>query len=534
MGGVAIFGGVGSGVLLSLVVTAALAVLIGFAVIIFRKILIAMLVITAPIAIICSVLPNTQKVWKVWNESFSKALLMFPLIMAFLATGRVFSYVSERGDTQNLLQQIVSIFAYFAPYFLIPATFKFAGGVISSVAGMTDKSRGAFDRLKKGRQNMMARKREDLKAGNRFKGQNVFSRRASRALQTATLAPQGGLTLDMAKRRARVATARGARTFDLATEFLEKSNAARPIKADDDKLWAVQYGNDEEGVRAELIKRAPGRFDGVTNRTALDEATAEVMRFKREAGDNVGRVAATIAQAGTGTGYNYKYNDETDDMLTAIIRASGDDRSLGGRMLATMRPMASQSGRIDLAGGGYAKQAQTMDKLRTSMGGGAAYSVQEARKFVLQDALNSNAGAAIAGKEQAVIHFAPVMKANVDEALASGDVIRAKREIAKIAGKYDAAAQVAPQNAEALANGILAQGIVVSSLPSQVQALFTVPAGQNGITYQQAIEQLRGDADYQTMRREYMSSGIAAANAANAAAQLQGQPIVPIQPQQGS
>lgn len=160
--------GLGSVGVLSLFVTAALAVIIGFFVIIFRKILIAMLVISAPIAIICSVLPNTQKVWKIWNESFSKALLMFPLIMAFLAVGRVFSYVSERGDAQSLLQQIVSIFAYFAPYFLIPATFKFAGGVIASVAGMTDRSRGVFDRLKKGRQERRAERVSRFKAGGAY------------------------------------------------------------------------------------------------------------------------------------------------------------------------------------------------------------------------------------------------------------------------------------------------------------------------------------------------------------------------------
>lgn len=527
--------GLGVPGLFSLAFTAFLAVLIGFAVIIFRKIIIALLVISAPIALVSYVLPNTENIWKLWRGTLSKALLMFPLIMALLASGRVFARISEAGS-QSLLQSIVAVIAYYGPYFLIPLTFKFAGGAIAAVSGVAgDRTRGVFDRQKKFRTERTQQNMADLKAGNRYKGQNIFSRRASSALQTASLAHKGGFTLDTEKRRARMQTARSGRTFENAMEFLEKNEAARAIKGDDDKLWAVQNGNSEQEVRAILRQRAPGRF--APNSVELDQATAEVMRFKREAGDSTGRVAATIAQAGSGTGYNYKFNDDRDDMLTAIIAASGDNRSLGGRMLATMRPMALQSGRVDLAGGGFAKQAIAMDARRTSLGGGPAYSQQQARVDILQDVLNSNAGAAVAGKVEAIKHLAPVMKANVDDALASGNEVRAARELAKIAGKYDAAAQIAPQNAEALDEGVISQGIDLPSLPDNIRMMLTRQVQPDGsvshgtetrMTIRQAMEKLRDDPEFLSMRREYMSTGMAAANAANAAAQQQsGNPLPP-------
>lgn len=158
IGGAVVGIGLGLFGLLSLAATAALAVIIAFAVIIFRKILITLLVISAPIAIIAFILPNTEKLWKLWRETLSKSLLMFPLIMALLASGRVFSKVSEIRDSSGeltLLSQVVSILAYYGPYFLIPATFKFAGGVIGAVGGIAnDRKRGVFDRLSKGRQEL--------------------------------------------------------------------------------------------------------------------------------------------------------------------------------------------------------------------------------------------------------------------------------------------------------------------------------------------------------------------------------------------
>jgi hypothetical protein len=157
--------GVGLGIvgLLSLALTGFLALLIAFALVVFREIIITLLIIIAPLAIAAYVLPNTEKLWKVWWETFSKLLIMFPLIMAFLASGRIIAYITvqsvgaDNTGPKGNLANFISMVAYFAPYFLIPATFKFAGSIFSTISGMTnDKSKGAFDRLKKGRQKRMS------------------------------------------------------------------------------------------------------------------------------------------------------------------------------------------------------------------------------------------------------------------------------------------------------------------------------------------------------------------------------------------
>lgn len=163
-GGTALIGGIGFagwllfggiGVIVSLCGTAALAVLVAVLVLVLRQIAITMMILVAPIAIVCFIMPNTQKVYHVWWESFSKALLMFPMIAGMIATGRVFSAVanSQASTASNSLDGLfygfAAFIAYFAPYFLIPATFKLAGGALRQIGGfVNDRSKGGFDRLR--------------------------------------------------------------------------------------------------------------------------------------------------------------------------------------------------------------------------------------------------------------------------------------------------------------------------------------------------------------------------------------------------
>lgn len=163
---------------LSLAATAALAVIIAFALLLFRQMLITMLVVLAPIAIVMYILPNTQKFWKLWWESFSKALLMFPILSAFIAAGRVFAKVVVVGDN-DVIHQLFAFGAYFAPYFLIPATFRLAGGALATIGGMAnDRSRGVFDRLKKGRQERMGNRIKEFRNAGLYNEQGGKSKRA--------------------------------------------------------------------------------------------------------------------------------------------------------------------------------------------------------------------------------------------------------------------------------------------------------------------------------------------------------------------
>jgi hypothetical protein len=165
----------GIGVLFSYVGTAALAVLIAIIVLILRQVVIIMLMLTAPIAIISYVFPNTQRVYKFWWEAFSKALLMFPIRAGFIAAGRVFSAITISNG--GVLNQLIGFMAYFAPYFMIPATFKLAGGALRQIGGfVNDRSRGGFDRLRNYRSNQAKSRLERVRGQGLYRGANRLTK----------------------------------------------------------------------------------------------------------------------------------------------------------------------------------------------------------------------------------------------------------------------------------------------------------------------------------------------------------------------
>jgi hypothetical protein len=156
-GGVAVVGGIaawvefgGLGALILFALSAALAVAVAIAVLILRQVVIILMVLLAPIAIIAYVLPNTQRIYRLWWESFSRALLMFPLIAALIATGRVFSAITFHNG--GIFNQLIGFIAYFAPYFMIPSTFRMAGAAMSGIGNfVTSRAQPGFAALSKKR-----------------------------------------------------------------------------------------------------------------------------------------------------------------------------------------------------------------------------------------------------------------------------------------------------------------------------------------------------------------------------------------------
>jgi hypothetical protein len=165
----------------AMAISAVAAVFIAYIVLIFRKVLIILCMILVPLALVAWILPGTQKYWKLWHETFSKLLLMFPLIVSLIAAGRIFAFVtitpSTIGSSSHMLSGNLaiagwhapslvfafgeSLFDYFAlligffgPYFLLPKTFQWSGRALGSITGVVNnRGKGVFDRSKQFMQN---------------------------------------------------------------------------------------------------------------------------------------------------------------------------------------------------------------------------------------------------------------------------------------------------------------------------------------------------------------------------------------------
>lgn len=167
--GAALFGGAGAlgllGTIGPLLITIVLIVLAVLFTLIIRQGLLVFLIVVSPVAIVCSILPGTEKFFKQWLDMFIKTLMVYPIIAiifamsnvlgAILLTGSSASIISSPASVLpvvtnfaqtpasdgNIIRILVAIIVMYAPLFLIPFSFKLAGGAIGQIANIA--SRGA-------------------------------------------------------------------------------------------------------------------------------------------------------------------------------------------------------------------------------------------------------------------------------------------------------------------------------------------------------------------------------------------------------
>lgn len=238
--------GVGLGVLgifglLSFGVTAALALLTGLAVIVIRQMLVILLAIFAPVAIVCYILPGTDKAWKLWWDSFSGVLLMFPIIEAFIAIGGVFSKIAVINNTT--FNQIIAFFALYLPYFMLPAAIRLAGGAISTISGAAhDRSKSIHGLVSKFRGNTAAKNMGKMRTGSRFNERRFTgAKRFNRITQGLATGTSGGFG---------IMGDRGKAAMDLSTRMA----AADAMK--DPKMNQLAF--DDPGVMAMALSAGSG------------------------------------------------------------------------------------------------------------------------------------------------------------------------------------------------------------------------------------------------------------------------------------
>lgn len=325
---------------LTFLLTAMLAAFVGFLILVIRQIAIVMLVILAPVAIACYILPNTQRIWKLWYDNFLGLMLMFPIISALIAAGHIFSAVTLKGGVGGgVVAQAIGLIAYFAPYFLLPMAARMATGVIGNIAGfVNDKHRGAFDRLKGARQNATQRNVANMKAGTRF------NNGALNALTARASTPFLGYGR------------RGRESYDnkmaLAAGEFAKSRHGMGAQFKDPVLQAKTYRSE-----AEARQRLAADF-GMNNPEDVEKAIAGA---KASGGFGAAQqVWAAKQLAATGTGY-----DSEAHMLSTIARVAGNNDVLADSMWGEMRGTSERAGRNDLKAG-YGTGSKILQNIRSA------------------------------------------------------------------------------------------------------------------------------------------------------------------------
>jgi hypothetical protein len=356
------FGWVG---LLSFVITGLLASLVAVAVLIVRKILIILIIMMAPFAIAGSILPNTRKLYEFWKGTLVALLVVFPIIMAFIAIGRVFSVVAFHAPGSQTVNQLIAIVAYFAPYFLITTAFKMAGGVISTLGGLAnDRTKGAFDRLKGFRGNTVNRNMSNMAQGQRFQGNNPLARGFNATTLGATtfaksnvkatmLNPLNHMTKSGRQRRNMAWSAAAGQRRNLNAMAYGKTDAAAAASYNDALLRAQTYASAAEALAH------------MSNDFGMDETSVKnaVSQAKANGGfGNNQQINAVRRLFATGTGF-----DNLRQSTEAIHRVAGNNDEMAMALIGEGNAISGDVGRADLKPG-FGEHVRLLNSIRQNGG----------------------------------------------------------------------------------------------------------------------------------------------------------------------
>lgn len=320
------------GIVLSYALVTFVTLFSAFAILAVRQVFIIVLALLAPLAILAWIFPGNDKLWKLWWSSFSKLLLMYPLIMLLVTSGKVFANFVRAGQPDGILATLLVVTAYIAPYFFIPAAFKFAGGAFGTLAGMANnRSKGLFDRQKAFRGQKAGKGWQDFKSGTGSRGIRAYaSKNVGRRVGAGW---QGRYGLGKTGK-----VAMGNQAF-IEPEQLAKENENFGKRfTDEETMGALSMGNDVDKMMQLKHYQDMAKKDGIG-------AVEAIAARGRSVGNGTirERVAASKALARSG-----KIIRDDEDVQHLIASASGGDQSLGNDLKGSLQYTWRGVGRNDI------------------------------------------------------------------------------------------------------------------------------------------------------------------------------------------
>ncbi|MBO7132216.1 hypothetical protein J6V85_03115 [Candidatus Saccharibacteria bacterium] len=125
--------------LLFVVLIGLIAFIIFFLLLATRQLLAVILVAVSPLAMLCYILPNTQKLWKKWLDLFKSVLIIYPVCGALYGISKLMKLVAYSADGTHILMVMVAMLMTFVPLIAAPSLIKKSLAAFGEVGGMIQR-----------------------------------------------------------------------------------------------------------------------------------------------------------------------------------------------------------------------------------------------------------------------------------------------------------------------------------------------------------------------------------------------------------
>lgn len=251
--------------MLPLLLGALISLLIAVVMMVARYAIILLLIILAPIAIACTLLPNTQKWYNQWFKLFSTMLMLFPMVAIIFGASQVAGIIvlnsSLSRTTGDITLQLFGLAIMALPLAITPILVRLSGGVLNRFGGLVSNNK-FFNKT---------RQRTD-----------DFVKRTQNARDVGVLQRTGD------KRRGGIG---GVRDRIRQREYLRKAKHQLNEKqlGQSQSQYATEYAAGQHGGdKTSLLEKAKSGLPGYESKTKGEQFSADLAK---------GGISATAARA---------------------------------------------------------------------------------------------------------------------------------------------------------------------------------------------------------------------------------------------
>jgi len=391
--------------LAGLALTGIIAVLGVLVTLVIRQAIIIGLVILAPVAFALWCLPNTEKWFKRWWDTFFQMLLVYPMVVVAFAVADILSYLVGSGETNNPLNAIVAFILVVIPLFMIPfmlrSSSRLLGQIQGAVGGVGQRINGfTGKRLTANANQEFGKTWQKTKNYERFSNRNPITRGLNTAIG-ATLNPRNAIRgkagIDAGKLAARKQQGEISAKDDAMIQAMEGDDMAlmaltnmglaqqKLKEAEDNHLEAVNKGDTVKAANYQA--EIDGRKRGMAMASQVSSRNSASTRL---------RALNSLAKTGFQFSSGEKGYQELKDSVRSIV--GNDEGAIGAAMNEAQYNLRTAS-RYDLGGinngAGYDPAA--------GVGKASLYELANAKKESIE-AMVETAGAGPAGEKHAVVY----------------------------------------------------------------------------------------------------------------------------------
>jgi hypothetical protein len=348
--------------LLSLAVTAIMAVLVAYALLVLRLILFAAWLMTGPFALALGIVwPKARKIWIDTGVGIFFISIMWSMV---IAVGNDFSITALAGSQNaaggtKTLWQVVALGVYYGKYFVFFVIVRAASGLMATIGGfVNDRSRGAFDRVKGYRRQTLAKRGQKFTSGSLFRDNRLA--RPLNAVGRRIGAAQAGAGIHAFSPFQRGQQARALYDSQLADQTLKNNPLLHELQNNDDANNVLGMSG---GTMAGLQAAARDLFtneNGVYDRRRANSAMAAA----RAAGVNRANSLAAMktSMQNKARGFSAGNVRALDRGVRRLARSEAEYQSFGHQAAF----FARSNGRADLGGTDWISYRRNNDAWQTA------------------------------------------------------------------------------------------------------------------------------------------------------------------------